>query len=73
MRKLVAGAVTAAALIAAAPAGAQPGNGNGNGGNGCGWLFKELAAPGFGQAVAEVAREGGFNEAVDLFCRNELP
>jgi hypothetical protein len=70
MKKLVAMAVTTTALVVAAPASADPGNGNGKG---CGELFSALAAPGFGQAVSEVAREGGFSDTVALMCRGELP
>ena len=70
MRKLVAVAVTAVALVAAAPAGADPGNGNGGGqGNGCGDLFRDLGAPGFGQAVSDMAQSGGFDDYVALVCR----
>jgi hypothetical protein len=66
MKKLIAASVTAVALIAAAPASAdKPTNPN------ClGEIFSELAAPGFGQAVSEVAREGGFDDYVELICRN---
>ena len=64
MKKLVAAAVTAVALIAAAPAGAEP-----KPSNGCGDLFNELGAPGFGQAVSEVAQQGGFDDYVRMVCR----
>jgi hypothetical protein len=70
MKKLLALGVTSVALIAAAPASADPGNGNGDG---CGELFSALAAPGFGDAVSDVAREGGFSDTVRLLCRGELP
>jgi hypothetical protein len=74
MRKLVAVAVTGAALVVAAPASADPGNGKGGGGdNGCGELFSMLGAPGFGDAVSDVAREGGFSDSVHLLCRDILP
>jgi hypothetical protein len=67
MKKLVAVAVASMALVAAAPAGAQ-GGGNGNGNNGCGDLFSDLAAPGFGESVSDVAREGGVNELFRAIC-----
>ena len=68
MRKLVAVtvAVAAGALVAAAPAGAQQGNNNG-----CGELFRNLAAPGFGQAVSEAAKRSGFDDEVRFFCNKK--
>ena len=70
MKKLLAVAVTTTALIAAAPASADPGNGKGDG---CGELFSMLAAPGFGQAIADEAQGGGLGDFIALTCRNELP
>jgi hypothetical protein len=66
MKKLVAVSVTAMALIAAAPASAdKPTNPD------CvGEIFNELAAPGFGQAVSEMAQQGGFDDYIRLICRN---
>jgi hypothetical protein len=64
MRKLALGTVAALALIAAAPAGADPGDNNG-----CGEVFRLGAAPGFGQTVSDAAQAGGFDEDVRLICR----
>ncbi|HEX8053841.1 MAG TPA: hypothetical protein VF517_12680 [Thermoleophilaceae bacterium] len=65
MKKLVVVAVTAMALVAAAPASAEPGKDQG-----CGDIFRGLGAPGFGQAVSEVAGETGFDDYVQVVCRH---
>jgi hypothetical protein len=64
MKKLVVSAIAAMALIAVAPANADPKDPN----PGCGDVFTAGAGPGFGQSVSEAAKGNGFNDEVAFFC-----